>query len=60
MRMPAIPPPILPSPARGSATIGQRIGGLGLPTLLVQEGGYIVEKLGDNLTAFLGGFLEAR
>jgi acetoin utilization deacetylase AcuC-like enzyme len=40
--------------------IGQHIGSLGVPTLLVQEGGYIVEKLGDNLTAFLGGFLKAR
>jgi acetoin utilization deacetylase AcuC-like enzyme len=44
----------------GFRAIGERIGGLGLPTLLVQEGGYIVEKLGDNLAAFLGGFLEAR
>ena len=44
----------------GFRVIGERIGGLGLPTLLVQEGGYIVEKLGDNLTAFLGGFLGAR
>jgi acetoin utilization deacetylase AcuC-like enzyme len=44
----------------GFRTIGQHIGSFGLPTLLVQEGGYIVEKLGDNLTAFLGGFLEAR
>ena len=44
----------------GFRAIGQHIGGLGLPTLLVQEGGYIVEKLGDNLTAFLGGFLPTR
>lgn len=46
--------------AEGFRTIGQRIGSFGLPTLLVQEGGYIVEKLGDNLTAFLEGFLPAR
>jgi hypothetical protein len=26
----------------------------------VQEGGYIVENLGDNLTAFLDGFLPTR
>jgi len=44
----------------GFRTIGQCIGGFGLPTLLVQEGGYIVEKLGDNLTAFLNGFLGSR
>lgn len=44
----------------GFRTIGQRIGSFGLPTLLVQEGGYIVEKLGDNLTAFLNGFLGSR
>ncbi len=46
--------------AEGFRTIGERIGSFGLPTLLVQEGGYIVEKLGDNLTAFLNGFLPAR
>ena len=44
----------------GFHAIGERIGGFGLPTLLVQEGGYIVEKLADNLTAFLNGFLAAR
>ena len=46
--------------AEGFRAIGARIGSFGLPTLLVQEGGYIVEKLGDNLTAFLDGFLPAR
>ncbi len=44
----------------GFRMIGAHIGGFGLPTLLVQEGGYIVEKLADNLTAFLHGFLPAR
>jgi len=44
----------------GFRAIGQRIGSCGVPTLLVQEGGYIVEKLGDNLTTFLSGFLPAR
>jgi len=44
----------------GFREIGARIGAFGLPTLLVQEGGYIVEKLADNLTAFLSGFLPAR
>jgi acetoin utilization deacetylase AcuC-like enzyme len=31
---------------------------LGLPTLLVQEGGYICDALGDNLASFLGGFAQ--
>jgi acetoin utilization deacetylase AcuC-like enzyme len=44
----------------GFRAIGQHIGNLALPTLLVQEGGYIVEKLGDNLAAFLNGFLPTR
>lgn len=44
----------------GFRAIGKRIGSFGSPTLLVQEGGYIVEKLGDNLTEFLNGFLPAR
>jgi acetoin utilization deacetylase AcuC-like enzyme len=46
--------------AEGFRAIGDRIGAFGLPTLLVQEGGYIGDKLGDNLTAFLGGFLPKR
>ena len=28
----------------------------GLPTVIVQEGGYLCDALGDNLTAFLTGF----
>jgi len=35
--------------ARGIAT-------LGLPTLIVMEGGYAVDALGANVAAFLGGF----
>ena len=46
------------TPAFGVA--GQLIGGLGLPTLLIQEGGYVVDRLGDNLTAFLAGFFARR
>lgn len=42
---------------RGFKAIGQRIAGqLRLPTLLVQEGGYLCDALGDNLAAFLEGF----
>ncbi len=39
--------------------IGAAIEGLGLPTLFVQEGGYICDALGDNLTSVLGGFQGA-
>ncbi len=40
----------------GFARIGAAIAGLGLPTLFVQEGGYLCEELGQNLTAALTGF----
>lgn len=46
--------------SEGFAVAGRTIAGLALPTLLVQEGGYIVERLGDNLTAFLTGFLAPK
>jgi acetoin utilization deacetylase AcuC-like enzyme len=36
--------------------IGRRIDALRLPTLLVQEGGYVSNELGNCLLAFLGGF----
>jgi acetoin utilization deacetylase AcuC-like enzyme len=41
---------------RGFARIGEAIAGLGLPTVVVQEGGYLCDELGDNLTSFLTGF----
>lgn len=40
----------------GFGRIGQRIAAADLPTLLVQEGGYLSDVLGDNLAAFLDGF----
>ncbi len=40
----------------GFARIGATIAGLGLPTLMVQEGGYLSQELGDNLASFLNGF----
>ena len=43
----------------GFARIGTAIAGLGLPTLFVQEGGYVSDALGDNLTHFLQGFAQA-
>jgi acetoin utilization deacetylase AcuC-like enzyme len=33
---------------------------MGLPTVFVQEGGYLSDILGRNLTAALGGFEAAR
>ncbi|ESX24039.1 histone deacetylase family protein [Mesorhizobium sp. LSJC264A00] len=40
----------------GFSRIGEAIAKLGLPTIIVQEGGYLCDALGDNLTAFLTGF----
>ena len=40
----------------GFAAIGRRIAGLRLPTVIVQEGGYVCDALGDNLASFLTGF----
>ncbi|SFN64277.1 Acetoin utilization deacetylase AcuC [Roseovarius lutimaris] len=43
----------------GFGRIGAAIAGLGLPTLFVQEGGYLCDELGENLTAALTGFETA-
>ena len=40
-------------------TMGQRIAGLGLPTLVAMEGGYAVDALGANVAAFLEGMERA-
>jgi acetoin utilization deacetylase AcuC-like enzyme len=40
----------------GFAEIARRIATLSLPTVLVQEGGYLTDELGRNLAAFLGAF----
>ena len=40
----------------GFRRIGRAIGALALPTVLVQEGGYLTEHLGVNLAAALQGF----
>ncbi len=40
----------------GFARMAGAIAGLGLPSLLVQEGGYLCDGLGANLAAFLGAF----
>ncbi len=38
------------------ADIATRIAALGLPTLIVMEGGYAVDALGANVASFLAGF----
>jgi acetoin utilization deacetylase AcuC-like enzyme len=43
----------------GFGRIGEAIGAVGVPTLLVQEGGYLSEALGANLAAVLTGFEAA-
>jgi acetoin utilization deacetylase AcuC-like enzyme len=40
----------------GFARAGERIGGLNVPTAIIQEGGYNVSLLGRLLTRFLSGF----
>jgi acetoin utilization deacetylase AcuC-like enzyme len=43
----------------GFSRIAEAIAGLGLPAVIVQEGGYLCDALGDNLTAFLVGYAGA-
>jgi len=40
----------------GYARLGAALAGLGIPSVIVQEGGYAVDALGDNLASFLDGF----
>lgn len=44
----------------GFGRIGRALGALALPTVVVQEGGYLNEALGPNLKAFLDGFRAGR
>jgi acetoin utilization deacetylase AcuC-like enzyme len=44
----------------GFRRIGEAVARFGLPTVMVQEGGYLSDILGANLTATLGGFEAAR
>jgi len=37
--------------------VGRRVANLGLPTLVLQEGGYFVSQLGANARSWLGGLL---
>jgi acetoin utilization deacetylase AcuC-like enzyme len=36
--------------------MARRIASMGVPTLVVMEGGYAVEALGANVAGFLSGF----
>lgn len=40
----------------GFAAIGELLSSINLPTVIVQEGGYLSAELGDNLVSFLRGF----
>ena len=40
----------------GLARLAQQIASLGLPTVIVQEGGYLTEHLSDNLAMFLTAY----
>jgi acetoin utilization deacetylase AcuC-like enzyme len=42
--------------ADGFRQIGQRIAALNLPTVIVQEGGYLLHRLGENALALLQAF----
>lgn len=42
----------------GLAQVGEAIAGLSLPTVVLQEGGYLIERLGENAVAFLGHLLK--
>ncbi|NQU58546.1 MAG: histone deacetylase family protein, partial [Rhodospirillales bacterium] len=42
----------------GFARIAAACAGLGLPSVIVQEGGYLCPELGGNLKSFLSGFLS--
>ena len=44
----------------GFREAGRRLGALELPTVLVQEGGYVLETVGDLVRAALEGFDETR
>jgi acetoin utilization deacetylase AcuC-like enzyme len=41
---------------KGLAKVGLHTADLALPTVIIQEGGYLVERLGENAAAFLRAF----
>jgi acetoin utilization deacetylase AcuC-like enzyme len=44
----------------GFHAIGRRLGAMAMPTVIVQEGGYLSPALGTNLGAFLDGYVTVR
>jgi len=44
----------------GFARIADMLAALKLPTVIVQEGGYLCDELGDNLESFLDGFEDRK
>jgi len=46
--------------AEGFGRLGERIASLGLPTVIVQEGGYHLDTLESNARRFFTAFLEGR
>jgi len=44
----------------GFGQAARKIGAVDLPVLLVHEGGYMTDALGDNLQTFLGEFINVR
>jgi acetoin utilization deacetylase AcuC-like enzyme len=46
--------------AGGYAAIGATLGGMQIPTVLVQEGGYVLDTLGDLVLAALRGFEDGQ
>jgi acetoin utilization deacetylase AcuC-like enzyme len=41
---------------KGFSRLGHAVAGMGLPTTVIQEGGYLCPELGENLAAVLGEF----
>jgi len=44
---------------KGIAEIGRSIASLSLPTLVVMEGGYNIESLGENVANLLAAFVSS-
>lgn len=42
----------------GVAKIGQKTASLSLPTVIIQEGGYLISRLGTYVTTFLRAFID--
>lgn len=51
---------VLKVSTEGFGRVGAAIAGLGLPTVLVQEGGYLCDEIEANLLGFLTGFENAQ